>query len=236
MRRAAPFAAAAVAITLAVPAGAAGQSRQTFSATFTTTGPGAPSGVALEIDYVNPDNPEAKPPAVSEVVIQTPEGARVDTSVPPRCDAPDPLLIILGAGACPEGSVIGRGELVLDTGLVPSEDEITLVNATDQLIFLTRPKELPIPGGLVTRSAVQDGAFHTAVPPIPGLPPPDLFTALDRVHLELEERTTSAGSYITTPPECPAEGAWTTRATFTYRDGVTQSVDATSPCQPAGLP
>ncbi|MEX2195109.1 MAG: hypothetical protein WD844_07465 [Thermoleophilaceae bacterium] len=228
---------AIAALALVVPASAAAEApRQTFTATFTTPEPGASAGLTLEIDYVNPADPEAKPPAVAEVVIQAPQGAAVDTSVPPRCDVPDPLVMLLGAGACPEGSVVGRGDLVLDTGLILSENDITLINATDKLIFVTRPKGVPIPGGLVTPTSVENGTFRTAVPPIPGLPPPDIFTALDHVRLELDERTTAAGSYITTPPGCPAEGAWTTVATFTYRDGVTQSAAATSPCQPAALP
>ena len=33
-----------------------------------------------------------------------------------------------------------------------------------------------------------------------------------------------------TPPTCPPSGVWTTTATFTYRDGSSQNLTATSPC------
>lgn len=237
-----PAAAALVAIALAVPVQAAGAEgpgtrsggdRQTFSSAFDTAVPAQPAGLTLEIDYFNPDDPSGKPPAVREIMIRVPSGARVSTSAVPACDAPDPVLVLLGASACPEGSVLGHGELTLHTGTVGSEDTITLINAPGQLVFITRPKEAPVPGGVVTRSSVEDDSvFRTRVPPIPGVPPPDAFTALDHARLVIERRVGPDGAYLTTPPSCPPEGAWITEASFTYHDGVVQSATSASPCDP----
>jgi len=44
-----------------------------------------------------------------------------------------------------------------------------------------------------------------------------------------------ARPYTRTPPTCPASGYWTFTVDFTYRDGVTESIESHSPCvQPAG--
>ena len=40
-------------------------------------------------------------------------------------------------------------------------------------------------------------------------------------------------SFLRTPPQCPASGRWTNTATFTYRDGVSQTVATFSRCAPA---
>jgi len=34
-----------------------------------------------------------------------------------------------------------------------------------------------------------------------------------------------------TPPSCPASGAWTTTAVFSYRDGSSQELAAATPCR-----
>lgn len=220
-------------LATAAPAQAQAGPRQTFDARFTNTAPGAATGVTLAIDYVNEDDPDAKPHAVERIVLEPPSGARIDTSVPERCTASEPELMLLGAEACPDGSRVGGGELDLATGAVPSHDRVTLLNNDEQLIFLTQPEEAPIVS-LVTRAQVrEDGAFVTNVPPVPGLPPPDPFTALDRVQIALNPVVDLAGrGYITTPAACPESGSWTWRASFTYRDGVTQTAGSSTPCEP----
>lgn len=86
-------------------------SRQTASIDFTSKRPAASSGLAIDIDYVNPDDPEAKPPAVREIFIRLAKGARVDTSVPPLCEAGDQELIAQGESACAAESKVGEGFL-----------------------------------------------------------------------------------------------------------------------------
>ena len=164
-------------------------------------------------------------------MLRPPEGSAIDTSVPARCTASEPELMLRGADACPEGSRVGGGELDLHTGAFVSHDRVTLLNNEDELIFLTTPADAPVIS-VVTRARIQpDGSIVTTVPPVPGIPPPDPFTALDRVAVALDTVVDDAGrGYITTPPTCPASGGWTWRASFTYRGGVTETAESTSPC------
>ena len=64
-------------------------SRQSAEVKFVQQQPGVPSAATLNIDYVNPGDPSAKPPAVRTVVEEFAEGAQIDTSVPERCLASD---------------------------------------------------------------------------------------------------------------------------------------------------
>lgn len=229
-------------VALAAPAAASAQ-RQTFEARFTTDRPGAATGYTVAIDYLGPGDPSAKPHAVQRIVLEPPVGSRIDTAAPARCEASEPELMLLGAEACPAESRVGAGELDLHTGAIVSSDRVTLLNAADQLIFLTQPKDAPFVN-VVTRAQIrEDGAIVTTVPPLPGLPPPDPFVALDRAQLAVDAVVDAAGrAYVTTPPECPLIGIWTWRATFEYRDGVTETVESPTPCaappvpEPAAVP
>lgn len=228
-------AAAILALWLAASASAQQGQRQTFELGLTTERPGASTGFVEAIDYLNPEDPQAKPFAVEVVVVRLPNGAAVDTSVPEHCDAADAALIAQGAGACPPGSVVGGGEVDIDTGLPGPgrliRSEVTLLNDDQQVIFLFDREG---GGRFVSRAEVTNASFTTVVPPIPG-GPPDGFAAIDRVALEVEAISAPPGSsYITTPAACPAGGAWTSEASFSYRDGVSQTVASPSPCRDGG--
>ena len=103
---------------LAVPAAAIGQggSRQNAALVFDEQRPGQSSGSRFAIDYFNPDDAAAKPPAVAKVVIKLNPGSAIDTSVPARCEASDQELMAGGASVCPAGSRVGTGELDVDSG------------------------------------------------------------------------------------------------------------------------
>ena len=209
--------------------------RQSFELTFTSQRPNDSTGFSELIDYVNPADPEAKPLAVQRIVVELASGAKIDTSVPERCTAPDPVLIAEGPNACPAGSRVGAGQVDLDTGLPgPTRilrNDVTLLNNTGEVIFVFQPQ-----GGVVravSRATIEGRSFITEAPPIPG-GPPDGFTAIDRVALDVVAVSTGSGSsrkaYITTPASCPASRSWTNTARFTYRDNVTQTVASDSPC------
>lgn len=232
---------AAALIAVALPSlASAGEHvpRQTFALTFTTERPAAPTGFSEAIDYVNPDDPAGKPPAAQRIVVRLADGTLVDTSAPQQCEAPDPALIAQGAGACPPGSVVGGGEVDLDTGLLgPARiirSDVTLLNNEGEVIFLFEQRDNGT--RVVSRAKVEGSSFTTEVPPIPG-GPPDGFTAIDRVALEVDavsrSRGQSTASYITTPRSCPEGGGWIHTGTFAYRDGVTQVVEGASPCERA---
>jgi hypothetical protein len=211
-------------------------SRQTATAIFDQQRPGQSTGVQLAIDYVNPDDPQAKPPAVQKVVITHAPGTVIDTSVPARCEASDLELMTTGPTACPAASRVGGGEIDLDTGIPgPArivQYDVTLLNNKDELILLLESKSEP-ESRIVARSVVQGATITSEVSPVPG-GPPDGFTAIKRVRLSLEARSTGRGksrrSYVSTPGSCPRERVWTNTVTFTYRDGVSQTVRSSSPC------
>jgi hypothetical protein len=222
----------------AAPAAASAQdgSRQDATLTFTETKPGVSTGLELRIDYVNPADPEGKPPAVRTVVTELAPGARYDTGAPELCTASDAELMGLGTTACPPGSVVGEGAITLDTG-VPGPDrfiasDTTFLNNADELIFLNTERQSG--GRVVVRSAVGDRTVTSQAPFLPGTPPDG--AAIDTVELSefaiSSQSAAGARNYITTPPECPGSGHWTNQVHFTYYDGVTQTVETQSPCNP----
>jgi hypothetical protein len=232
---------AALVASLAWAATAQAQSYQDFSATFTTRATSANSGYRLAIDYVNPGDPQGKPYSVSKVVQTLHAGTRIDTSVPPRCEASDAEVIARGAGACPAETKIGSGDLEVDLGAgagpLPRivENDVTYFNADGALILMTESTNTPTIVRTASRVRVGERTFTSMVPPIPAAPPPDPFLAIRRTHASLDAVTAGGRSFITTPPTCPGSGAWTNTAEFTYRNGTTQTATSTSPCtRPAG--
>jgi hypothetical protein len=223
------------------PAESWGQvSRQTYTGAFTTDRPGAATGLAIGFDYRDPADPDGKPPAVERVVQALHAGTRIDTSVPERCDAPDARLIAEGPAACPDGSRVGSGVLHADTGAPGAgaprvvEFRVTLLNASEQLILFLESENLPMPARLVSRSRVEDPRTYVSeTPPLPAADPDDPFVAIKHVRLSVGQITRDGRAYLTTPPSCPASGAWGNRATFSYRDGTEETVEHRSPCRPA---
>src|SRR4051794_7129348 len=84
-------------------------SRQTAKATFVEQRPGVPTAVTFAVDYVNPDDPNGKPPAVRTVIETLARDARFNTSVPAECAATDAQLVAMGEPACPPQSKVGSG-------------------------------------------------------------------------------------------------------------------------------
>jgi Ca2+-binding RTX toxin-like protein len=224
-----------------VPATASAQdgSRQQAALVLTSPQPAHSTGLVLSIDYVNPSDPAAKPPAVRKVVTEVAPGARYDTGAPGLCPASDPELIALGTSACPADSVVGDGVITIDTG-VPGPNrfvasDTTFLNDTDELIFLNTERQTG--GRLVVRGTVGERTITTESPPLPGTPPDG--GAIDTVfitdHPVSSEVDGATRHYITTPSECPADlRYWVNRVHFTYFDGLTQVVETRSPCDPVG--
>src|SRR5689334_21655548 len=88
-------------------AGASSTDRQTAAVAFTTAKPGAPSGSRFDAtwrDPAQPNNPDAKPPAVQTMIVSFAPGTVIDTSAVTRCSASDAELMLFGATACPSAS------------------------------------------------------------------------------------------------------------------------------------
>jgi hemolysin type calcium-binding protein len=221
-------------VLLPAAGGAQSGSRQSAELSFLEWEPGASTGFTLNIDYVNPSDPSAKPPAVRKVVEDLAEGSQIDTSIPARCAASDPQLMVQGADACPPGSRVGTGTITIDTGF-PGPGrfvvaDVVFLNNTDQLIFLST--ERGTGARVVTRSAIEGSRIVNDAPPLPGTPPDG--GAIDVVQVRIDEVSRVVGGvrrgYITTPGACPDRRFWVNSVTFAYADGASQTVDTQSSC------
>jgi hypothetical protein len=232
----------AIAILLWLPVTAGAQQRQTFTGTFTAQAPGSPTAFIEAIDYANPDDPQGKPYSVHRVVLRMHPGTAVDTSVPEQCKATPDQFSQRGKDACPAESRVGGGEVDVDTGFEGGpfprviESDVTLFNDEGQLILFTESTNTSPKIRTSSRGPIDDATFTTEVPPLPGSPPPDSFTAIKRVRLQLDRIVSGGRAYITTPRTCDQTRRWTNTATFTYRDGATQTVESPTPCNPGTAP
>jgi len=222
---------AAVCLATLVPTSAtasADSPRQRATAEFTRAAPGKATGLTISIDYRNPQDPAAKPPAVRQIALRFARGSRIDTTALPICTAENATLMTTGPAACPE-SRLGGGEVVLDTGFPEPfrflENDLTLLNASNEVIFLFQ--ERMTGERLASRAAIKRRRIISTAPFLPGTPPDG--AAVDTVS-EMFERTGTAG-YLTTPKRCRHRGYWTNRLRFTYDDGVVQKVRTASPCR-----
>lgn len=210
--------------------------RQQVRYEFTTTTPGSPTGNLLELVFVNPADPAAKPPSVARIVIEAPPGTTIDTAVAERCRASDAELIAQGASACPVASRVGEGELITDTGspgLVPrfGINALTNFNGEEELIGLAESTEPPT--RVVSRSKIEGRTVTIEVPALPGAPPPDPFLAFKSLKVAGGAVVSGDRAAMRTPPSCPAQRHWIAALTFTYRDGVVQREEVAVPCSPA---
>jgi hypothetical protein len=230
-------ASAAAIAAMALAGGAAADAavpRQVGSLTYTSTVPGASTGLVLNFVFQNPENPSQKPHAVAKMVVHSPAGSHIDTSVPPQCHASDAQLMLQGAAACPPDSKIGTAVAISDTGgsgPFPryTQTDITDFNNQDEILAVGQNEDIPALRP-VDHTKIQGNTTTTNFPPIPGAPPPDPFTPFKSLHFEFSPYTRGGRAYNRTPPSCPSVGYWTMTLEFTYRDGVTQSVESHSPC------
>jgi hypothetical protein len=211
-------------------------SRQTARYTLTQTQPGKSSAERFAVDYVNPADPAAKPPAVKRVVTVLPLKARYDTSAPGRCTATDAELMLQGAAACPPVSRLGGGEVIVDTG-VPGperfvEADVEFFNNTGEFIYLNTVRGSG--ARTVIRAEIRRRKRITVVdPPLPGTPPDG--GAIDTVDVNIAAvsrlRDGQRRNYVTTPPHCPKREYWITAVRFVYGDGAGQTVKRRIPCE-----
>ena len=227
------------AIALAALAQAAGdRDRQTSSYTLSEQRPSRATSEHFVFDYVNPEDPDAKPPAVRKVVTILPRGARFDTGAPAKCTASDAELTAQGGAACPPDSAIGGGVITVDTGAPGDQRFITadteFFNNADEFIYVNTVRGSG--ARTVIRAAVERDRTITNADMLPGTPPDG--GAIDTVDVRVENVSREVDGelrhYITTPPVCrgrKGDRHWTGRVQFTYADGVTQTVPSRTPCK-----
>jgi hypothetical protein len=219
-------AAATAALTMGAEPARAMPADVAFGYGFSTHAPGAASGRNFFDEFTNPSDPQAKPEPISHLHIQLPPGTRVDTSAVPQCGASDVELTLVGADACPAGSKLGGETLRVDTG-GPGDSrfitaDVTFLNNRDQLILVSRDRSSG--ARVISRGTIGRDTEDFDIPALPGTPP-------DGGAIKREDGTLPlAGSYTTTPPDCPASGTWTFTATWTFRDGSHRTATSRYPC------
>ncbi len=207
--------------------------RQVWSFSLTSTVPRTATGMVLGVDFQNPNDPNAQPPAVAQMVVHSP-GVVLDTNVPPQCHASDAQLMVEGPSGCPAGSKVGSGTAVTDSGPSGSFPRYSTATITD---FNTN-------GGIIGVGVSNDisaiktvdhttfghDSSTTNFPLLIGLPPFHPLIALKSLHETFPTYVRNGHTYAETPPTCPAVGYWTFTATFTYHDGITETATSHSPC------
>jgi hypothetical protein len=204
---------------------------QTSSYTLSQKLPGKSTSERFVFDYVDPANPEGKPPAVRKVTTILPKGGRYDTSVPEACTASDAQLMAQGGAACPEGSAIGGGVVTVDTG-APGPGRIVTAdveffNNVDEFIYVNTVRGSG--ARTIIRAEVTDRLTITPAGMLPGTPPEG--GAIDTVDVTVEGVRNARGNYITTPPRCPKDRSWTARVRFEYDGGVAQTMPTENRCR-----
>jgi hypothetical protein len=214
-------------------------SYQSSSYTLTETRTARPTGEHFQFDYVNPDDPDAKPPAVTKVVTVLPRGARYDASVPGSCTASDEELMLQGAAACPADSAIGGGVITVDTGVpgparIVTADTEFFNNAEDpegEFIYLNTVRGSD--ARTVVRADVTRRRTITTAPMLPGTPPDG--GAIDTVDVDVANVARiidgERRGYITTPGKCRRGRTWFARVRFFYGDDYSQVVATPNPCE-----
>lgn len=228
------MAAGVVAASLAAPAAAsADHARVDYTDTFSTRTPGAATGRTFTADFFHTADPAAKPPPVTHVHVLLPEGGRFNTNAVPQCTATDAQIVAQGAAACQEGSKVGQGVIVVDTGFPEPErmltSDFTFFNARDALILMAEERKNG--ARVVVRGVIRERTFDLDVPPLPGTPPDG--GANRHEVITINPATGPGGSFLTTPPTCPADGAWVLTTTWTFRGGETVTRESRSPCETA---
>lgn len=200
-----------------------------FSFGFSSTQPRTPADAALHILYKDPeapDDPARQPPALTRVEIAAPPGSVFDGTAVPLCPATDGELMVQGQSACPPSSVVGGGfgSVVNAFGppLDPFTADVTLFNYGNGIIELLR-----FEGAI---NVVDRARFES---PNTMVLNPAVVPGITEREFRFTYRGTGSGTgkaFITTPPECPPSGVWTSQLTYTVTTGGTYSAQSTTPC------
>lgn len=204
-----------------------------FSAAFTTRYPSTPTGLDVHVFLRAAGNPDGKPSPLRSAVIHGPDGLRFDTRTMDECTASDEQLKALGSDACPDDTLLDIGTFTAMTGFGPPGDPIAgddhVFNGQNQLIEVITAKNSSASPAF-DRLTI-DGSTLTAHPPAAPGGPPDGESSVRSLDFGIPVRRGEGGrSLITTPPRCPAGGAWRTTATFGFKDGSSDTVTSGTPC------
>jgi hypothetical protein len=219
-------------LTAAVACGAAGvtlaspQFASTLTFTYSSKAPGSPSGIDSLATFSDPGEPGGKPKELIRIKVRFHPGTRIDTAALPRCRASDTNVRIRGLRACPASTRLGivHAEGVTSTGFRINPIG-HLFNARRAIIVV-----VTIAGRYAT--SFRDDVTRDTITVNFRIPPGVSLTSFKpHIPRHFRKRAGKRRAYLTTPPSCPASGAWTTTVVDSYRDGSTQELSVATPCQ-----
>jgi hypothetical protein len=223
--------AGAVLVTAAAVAIASPQFASTFAGTYTAQTPKTSSGLNALATWVDPAEPSGKPKEVDRIRVAFAPGTKLDTRALPTCNASAEDVANLAVRACPRKTKLGevRGQGVYAGSTAPFNTYATLFNAKRQIIVVVTLDNAK--GRLLTtfRDYVERSTITINLKIGKGI---SLVRFQAHVPPHVRKQGKKRRVYFTTPPSCPAGGAWTTTVTFSYRDGSSDQHTAASPCRP----
>ena len=210
----------------------------TVDQTFTATAPGSPTGLGFAGTYHAADDPNGDPPFMERMTFYMPPGMRLDTTVPVACTATDFELSMQGPAACPEGSQIGSGTtkgvfyypVAHDFVLDRYTHNVYVMNNVNEQIILVQAEFYSVVRGRVQPDGSIEFESPTCFPTPPTGECVDDYVLQTASTTAIPEYTTGAGSYATTPPDCPDSGQWTSQVRFWWKTGEVETIDTTQPC------
>jgi hypothetical protein len=211
---------------------------ETLDFRFTTTKTSAPTGWTFTGTYHAAGDANANPPYMRRMTFYHPPGMRFDTTVPGRCSASDAELAVRGPNACPADSRLGGGTVWISfMGSSPSPAAADLFNNTNEQVIVGQSPGLST---IVRSRMYPDGSVEyespTCWPSAPGVqcPVDNSLQVKSSISVPPYTKTSDSGvgSYLTTPPECPATGHWETPVRLWWADGSVDTVITEQPCTP----
>jgi hypothetical protein len=223
---------AAVGAAAALPAAAQASPRADYRQVYTTSEPGASTGIDTQILYRHPDDPDAKPIPIRQEIFTFPAGSEFDETVVPDCTVSDIELRLVGRSACPEETWIGGGNGNTSmTGFPGAGETPILANAFQygggRFRVLGEAEGFPL--RFIAHGRREGRTSTVEIPQTPG-GPPDGEGALRRIHNIFPPRSLGTRASMRTPPTCPPSGVWTFRAQMTFADGVVERNVHRMPC------
>lgn len=221
-----------VAAAAALPAAAHAGPRADYRQQFTTSQPGASTGIDTRILYKHPDDPNRKPIPIRQEIFTFPVGTRFDHTVVSDCTVSDLELRLVGESACPDETWIGGGNGNTSmTGFPGSGETPILVNAFDygggRFRVLGEAEGFPL---RFIAHGRREGRTNTVeIPQTPG-GPPDFEGALRRIHNVFPPRSLGSRAFLRTPRKCPSTGVWTFKVRMTFADGGVERNVHRMPC------
>jgi hypothetical protein len=195
--------------------------------------PSAPSGMSVNVLLKDPDDPDAKPPALDGAELKVPRGMRIDDTAVPRCDATDDDFQMQGRDACPAETQIGSGTVTVMLGIPPADPstlDLVAYNGDGEIVEVVFFPDTNVVAG-IDRVTIEEHKL-VAHPPSPPGGPPDGRTAIRALELNVPRRIGPEGeSYITTPPRCPRRRSWRSRGHFEFNDGGATDVRDRTRCR-----